>query len=283
MMYDHPGRFHLARAKRRRTAHALACFFALLSRLPGCGIGNAGEGSEKFAYDDAVAYCRGNVTRPVALNDDRNILCFDGDVVNGMDLSLVEKLKENGLFVVRSRGGIGKTAIEISNALDAKHATVIPYDYCLSACASFFFVASRTYVHAKTIVAFHFPDLTPLPDCARIEPIRGSEDKRLVAWPCPNYDNSRIQYLLEMEDRFYETRVIDRQYGSPPQSVHMRKYLRSLFEQTAKLPEALWMWNPRFYKTALKTEIAYEGYPASQDEVDALAAKFNLGRIIFDP
>jgi hypothetical protein len=63
----------------------------------------------------------------------------------------------------------------------------------------------------------------------------------------------------------------------------MRKYLRSLFEQTAKLPEVIWMWNPRFYKSALKTEISYEGYPASQDGVDALAAKFNLGRIIFDP
>jgi hypothetical protein len=263
--------------------HALACFFALLSALLNCGVGKAGDASGNSTYDDAVAYCRGNVTRPIALSDDRNILCFDGEVVIGMDLSLVEKLKENGLFVVRSRGGTGKTAIEISNALDAKHATVIPYDYCLSACATFFFMASRTYVHAKTIVAFHFPNLTPLPDCARIEPIRGSEDKRLVAWPCPNYDNSRIQYLLEMEGRFYEKRVIDRQYGSPPQSVHMRKYLRSLYEQTARLPEALWMWNPRFYQSALKTEISYEGYPASQDEVDALAAKFNLGRIIFDP
>jgi hypothetical protein len=63
----------------------------------------------------------------------------------------------------------------------------------------------------------------------------------------------------------------------------MRKYLRWLFEQTAKLPDVLWMWNPRFYKGALKADISYEGYPASQDEVDALAAKFNLGRIIFDP
>jgi hypothetical protein len=269
--------------KRWRSLRTFACLCVLLFVSLIYEIGDASATSEKFAYEDAVEYCRGDVTRPIALNDDRSTLCFDGEVVTGMDLSLVEKLKENGLFVVRSRGGMERTAIEISNALDAKHATVIPYDYCLSACATFFFVASRTHVHAKTLVAFHFPDLTPLPDCARIEAIPGSEDKRLVAWPCPNYDNSGIQDLLEMEARFYEKRVLDRQYGSPPQSVHMRKYLRWRFEQTAKLPEVLWMWNPRFYKSALKAEISYEGYPASQDEVDALAAKFNLGRIILDP
>jgi hypothetical protein len=60
-------------------------------------------------------------------------------------------------------------------------------------------------------------------------------------------------------------------------------HLRTVFEQTAKVPRGRWMWNPRFYRTAVKTEICYENYPESQSEVDELAARFRLGPFIYDP
>ncbi|WP_315739073.1 hypothetical protein [Bradyrhizobium sp. SZCCHNR1093] len=40
--------------------------------------------------------------------------------------------------------------------------------------------------------------------------------------------------------------------------------------------------NPR-YHVFFKTKIIYESYPESQDEVDALAARHRLGRVIHDP
>src|SRR4051812_47337035 len=87
---------------------------------------------------------------------------------------------------------------------------------------------------AKLLSHFTFRT-SPRPDCARIDSIPGNDDKRLVAWPCPDYDNSLIKDQLKMEYEFYARRVLDRQYGYPPQSVHMRKYLRGLYEQTARL------------------------------------------------
>jgi hypothetical protein len=69
----------------------------------------------------------------------------------------------------------------------------------------------------------------------------------------------------------------------PDDRAHIRKYLRTVFEHTGKVPRGLWMWNPRFYRTAVKTEISYENYPNSQSEVDELAARFRLGPFIYDP
>jgi hypothetical protein len=109
---------------------------------------NPGEGRAQHQpfdgqiYHLAVDYCRGTVPRPMALSSDRRILCFDGWVDDGMDLSPVRDLGEDGLFVVRSFGGHAATAIALSYLLRDRHATIVVYDYCVSACASYFFVAS---------------------------------------------------------------------------------------------------------------------------------------------
>jgi hypothetical protein len=43
------------------------------------------------------------------------------------------------------------------------------------------------------------------------------------------------------------------------------------------------MWNPRFWKNTIKTKVAYQAYPESQDEVDAMVARLHLRRVIYDP
>jgi hypothetical protein len=89
-----------------------------------------------------VTYCRGNVTRPIALGDDQKILCFDGPISPDQDLSSVNDLKTNGLFVVRSFGGDPLRAIALAGLLHDRNAIVVVYDYCFSACAQFLFIAA---------------------------------------------------------------------------------------------------------------------------------------------
>jgi len=38
--------------------------------------------AEKASYAEALAYCRGNVPRPISLRDDKRVLCFDGLIEN---------------------------------------------------------------------------------------------------------------------------------------------------------------------------------------------------------
>src|ERR1700691_5526388 len=36
--------------------------------------------AEKASYADALAYCRGDVARPMALRNDKRVLCLDGQI-----------------------------------------------------------------------------------------------------------------------------------------------------------------------------------------------------------
>jgi hypothetical protein len=111
---------------------------------------------ETAVYARAVEFCRGETTRPMALSADRKILCFDGQISRGEDMSSAERLEENGLFIVRSRGGGVAAAMTLANLLRDRRATVVVYDYCISACASYLLVASaQTYVMRDSIVAWH--------------------------------------------------------------------------------------------------------------------------------
>ena len=56
-----------------------------------------------------------------------------------------------------------------------------------------------------------------------------------------------------------------------------------MFEGTGTNPNVLWTWHPRYYAGSIKTKIVYEAYPASQDEVDAMASKLGLPRVLYDP
>jgi hypothetical protein len=216
------------------------------------------EGFDRENYYRAVEYCRREVSRPMALSSDRRILCFDGLVDSDMDVSLAKELGENGLFVVRSFGGSIISAIALSDLLRERRATVVIYDYCLSACASYFFIASiQTYVIKGSLVAWH-NGVSGLPDCASLKIPRDSGPKKLRRFPCPGIpfdDLGRHRAAISAETRFYADRTVDRLFEDPPDSFYVRKILKNMYEETGVYPDVAWTWNPRHHETTFKTKI----------------------------
>lgn len=258
----------------------------MLALVLDSGNGRAQQEFDREGYYRAVEYCRGDVSRPMALSADQKILCFDGSIVAGLNTSMVAGLGENGLFVVRSRGGDATTAIAISDLLRSRRATTVVYDYCLSACANFFFVASfQTYVLKGSLVAW-YNRRSGLPDCTVLESARDGGPKNIRRAPCddipPQYQ-AGYEEFLSAQRRFYSERAIDPEFEYPPYSIHVRKILKNLYESTGVYQDAAWTWNPRYLRKAFKTKIAYEAYPQSQEEVDGMAARVGLGKVIYDP
>jgi hypothetical protein len=277
-----------------------SCFFVLLFGSLNCESRTASAASEKFVYEDAVEYCRGNVTRPIALSDDQSILCFDGEITSDQDLSSVKNLKENGLFVVRSPGGSAVTAMDLAYLVRDRHAIVVVYDYCISACTAYLFVATdQTAVRKSSIVAWHhaYSDNDDgVPECFEMQPSHDGGPKTLQSALCPLASKElRSSYarLGELSRQFFKERSLDPDsFGTGfewPQSVHVRRALKNMLDATGGFPRAVWMWNPRFYKDLFKTKVFYEAYPESQAEVDELAARFDFRRqfgfrhVIYDP
>jgi hypothetical protein len=237
-------------------------------------------------YARAVDFCRGNVKRPMALDPDKRILCFDGEITLELDLSVAIALGPNGLFVVRSIGGIGRTAIALANMMRDRRATVVVYDLCFSACASFLLVASdEAFVMKDTLVAWHLSSWAPL--CPSLRVAKDDGPKRLEQVAC--YDTSpqdrRVHKASQYEiEDFYAPRVVDPMFEHPPESFRVRQVLKRIFEETGAYSNILWTWNPKYYASTLKTKITYEAYPGSQDELDALASKLHVStRILYDP
>ena len=283
----HTSSFSHLKQRQRIAIGRLASLSGLFLVCLNLRIGYAQEpASDKAAYARAVEYCRGSVTRPIALSDDKRTLCFDGWITPNQDISLVEGLAENGLFIVRSFGGAIATAIALANLLRDKHAVVVVYDYCNSACAGYLFIASaQTYVVRDTIVAWH-PWVSGLPDCSQMKVSDDGGPKSLEKWPCPDVpleQQAGYQQVRALHEKFYTERTVDRKFKFPPQSFHVRKVLKNMLDGTGTYPDVAWMWNPRFYKNVLKTKVSYEAYPESQDEVDEIAARFHFRRMIFDP
>jgi hypothetical protein len=237
-------------------------------------------------YARAVEFCRGIAKRPMALDPDKRILCFDGEISLELDLSVAGALEPNGLFVVRSIGGVGRPAIALANILRDRRATVVAYDLCLSACASFLLVASdEAFVMKDTLVAWHQSSWAPL--CPSLRVAKDDGPKRLEKVPC--YDTSpehRRVYKAsqyEIED-FYAPRVFDPKFEHPPESFRVRQILKRIFEENDAYPDIFWTWNPKYYASTLKAKITYEAYPGSQDELNALASKLHVSfPILYDP
>jgi hypothetical protein len=221
----------------------------------------------------------------MALDLDNRVLCFDGAISSGLNFSLAGALEANGLFVVRSFGGEALTAIALADLLRERRATVVVYDYCLSACASFLLVASDTaFVVKNTLVAWHH---TSWPLCTSLEVSKDGGPKRLEKSACSDTPAEYQHGYRESEnmiDKFYAMRAVDPLFEHPPESFTIRRILRSMFEGTGRYPSVAWTWNPRYYPTKLKTKIAYEAYPSSQAEVDAMVSKLRLRhRVLYDP
>jgi hypothetical protein len=259
-------------------ALALACWGTEISRAE---VSDA----EKAGYADAVAYCRDDVARPMALSDDKRILCYDGVIFPALDISLAKDLKDGGLFVVRSVGGAAIPSVVLANVLRDKRTTVVVYDYCLSACAAYLLVASATaFVLKDTLVAWHH-GVSPY-GCPSLVEAKDRGPKRLEELTCsdaPSEHQDTYENLKKLDDWFYAERTVDPLFEHPPESVVVRRILKSKFEGTGTYPpNLLWTWNPRYSASMIKTTIVYEAYPQSQDEVDAMAARLQV-RVIYDP
>jgi len=222
------------------------------------------------AIAEAVKYCR-HFAGLVGLNDDHTILCFDSRIIPGQESASIPNLRDGGMFVIRSSGGSVKAAIEIANVLQQKNALVVIYDYCLSACAGFIFIASaETFVTRDAIVAWHAPCSS-----ASIKEYTLAEKEKRCATIIP-------------PSEFFNRRAVDRrtsveQFVYSPQSEHTRKMVQIAYDGAEYYGDVFWMWNPRHYNSYFKAKIAYESYPASQSEVDEIAKKLRLPNIIYDP
>lgn len=257
---------------------------ALLVLFLNCEIGNSQElASDKFVYHSAVEYCRGTVPRPMALGVDQRVLCFDGWIYKEMDVSLAKDLKEYGLFVVRSLGGDVLSAIALSDLLRQKHATVVVYDHCFAACAGFFLVASiQTYVVEGSLVARHSSGLADCGDAPGTDEL-GPQNLRPL--PCPDMPEQELASYRAAriaELRFYEQRLVDRWSEPTPDSLQMRRLVRSMYDETGVYPNVAWTLHPRDLRK-FNTRIDYEAYPESQEQVDAMAAKLHIRKVIYVP
>lgn len=277
---------------------SLRAFVLSLGGLVGAlDLGRAAEvphseevGSERATYARAVEHCRGRVKRPMALDLDKRVLCFDGWVAHEQDVSIARELKENGLFVVRSYGGDVATTIALADLLRERRATVVIYDYCIFACASYLFMASnKTFVIRGAIVAWRH--LTSGPnDCPSLEEAEGGGPKRVTMRPCPHSPpayQGQYEQVRRLSNEFYSARsAAATGFEVPPQSFTVRKILKNKFEGRGVYPDVFWTWHPRYYASTIRTEVIYEAYPQSQDEVDAVVTKLGLDfkyRVLHDP
>jgi hypothetical protein len=265
---------------------SLAALFVIT--LGGCGLEISparASGLDEAARARAVEFCRGRVKRPMALDLDQRVLCFDGDILPDQDLSRAVGLRAGGLFVVRSFGGDRATAIRLAELLRKRDATVVAYDYCLSTCASFLLFASATaFVPRRTLVAWSH--LTSEHLCPSLEPAKDDGPKRLEKKLCPDAPaghQSHYQYEKELNQWFFSTRAVSPLFEHPPQSAVVRRILRNKVAERGVYPRYLfWTWNPRYYASMVTTKVVYEAYPNSQHEVDEMAARLRI-RVIYDP
>lgn len=194
-------------------------------------------------YHLAVEYCRGPLQRPIASGPDRRIVCFDGWIDDGMDLSAISDLQDNGLFVDRSFGGHGATAIALSRLLQERHATVVVYDYCLAACASFLLIASdHAYVTSNSIVAWRVLD-DRRTECISVGETNDRRGKRLRRTSCPEASSEqkgKVDTAIRLERDFYAKRTVDPNFGGPPDSTYTRRTIKNIYDQLGIYPMIAW-------------------------------------------
>jgi hypothetical protein len=99
----------------------------------------------------------------------------------------------------------------------------------------------------------------------------------------PNVDSSTRE-LIQLKKKFYKERAFS-WMEEPPESIAIRKILIRMFSKTGKIPDNVyWTWNPRYHARSIATNIVYETYPQSQEEVDAIVARIGLpNAVIYDP
>ncbi|WP_315777587.1 MULTISPECIES: hypothetical protein [unclassified Bradyrhizobium] len=245
------------------------------------------DASDRESYDRAVSYCRSIwPPRAMTLSPDKRIMCFDTTMLPEVDVSLTKALELGGLFVIRSTGGREDKALELADLIRERHATVVVYDYCFSACAEFIITApDQTYVLKDALVLWHNPQSSDPahPYCAFLKTPRGGGPRGLRRGPCREGSDT-VEYSSARQARFLWERAIDPSSVMPPDSIYVRRRVASLYAETGVDHDILWTLNPRYYPRLFKANIVFEAYPQSQEEVDAVAARLGItAKIIYDP
>jgi hypothetical protein len=242
---------------------------------------------DRESYYRAVSYCRTNSPwSPITLSPDKHIMCFDAPMTPNLDVSATKTLDLGGLFVVRSAGGREDKAIELANLIRDRHATVVVYDYCFSACAEFVMTApNQTYVLKGGLVLWHNPQSSDPnhPFCAFLSISSDGGPKKLRRGPCREGHETN-ENVSPLEAQYFRERAINPYSVMPPDSIYVRKRVTSLYRETGLDRDILWTLNPRYYPHLFKANIVFEAYPESQEEVDATAARLGFkATIIYDP
>jgi len=259
--------------------------FALLCMLIGLGgRASAVQEADFSPYARAAAYCRGDIARPIALSQDKRVLCLDGAIPSDLNVSIAADLADDGIAVVRSRGGDAERAVQLANMLRDRNAVVVVRDFCLYACASFILLASsEAYVPDDALVAWGVFRRYGNDDCIGF--IEGEDQLGpfLTSLRCSAADADERQVNRRWNE-FYRERVSATAFTDPPESRFVRRELMNLYRSTGQYPVVLWTWNPRHHATAIRTRLVYQHYPDSQEEVDAIAKRLGLTRrVIYDP
>jgi len=228
--------------------------------------------AERASYADALAYCRGDVPHPEALRADGRVLCLDGWIFLSNDILLANRLEHGGIFVVRNSGGDADGAIALASLLRIKEATVVINDYCVATCANYLFTSTaRAFVPRDALVAWTVGDRNGY--CVDFSEMSDPRAPRLVAAGCPGagaYADPRNDGPLGRSRD--GTEMIGPE--QPPESVFVRKILKRKFDETGRYPvHFFWTWNPRYYASSIRTQVIYEAYPESQEQVEAIAKK----------
>jgi hypothetical protein len=257
-------------------AFALVCWGTEISRAQV-------PDAERAAYAEALAYCRGDVPRPMALRSDNRVLCLDGQISAVSEILQASGLEQGGLFVVRSGGGDIAATISLADMLLTRQATVIVNDYCLSICANYLFIASvKTFVPKDSLVAW-INHATGPDNCLRFFETGDRSAPRLQELPCAFPLDARTVELIRLKREFYGARTFSLE--EPPEGVAVRRILKRKYDATGRYPDDVyWTWNPRYHAGTIRTNVIYEAYPKSQDEVDATLAQLGLTlSVIYDP
>jgi hypothetical protein len=228
-----------------------------------------------------VASCA-QVRDAIKLSLDNDVLCFDGGIEKNAPLGEIRKLNSGGTFVARSQGGNVVVAMLIADILLEKNATVVLHDYCMSACANAFLVATHeTRVAHGTIVAWHGGGV-PNWSCAPIADIPKQQDEAAM-----NESGEIHQLYCRQRTQlhtFYKRRGITEHFVQRPQTLNSRKMFALLLRQGYDKRRALWMWHPENFDSYFKSKISFQSFPSSQDEVDERLRQLRFPiRVVYDP
>jgi len=258
--------------------------FALLCLLIGLGDRTPAQEADYSSYARAAEYCRGDVARPIALSEDKHVLCLDGAIPQDLSVSIAADLADHGIAIVRSRGGDSERAVQLANMLRDRNAIVVVHDFCLYACASFILLASsEAYVLDGALAAWGVFRRYVDDDCMGFIDADDQAGPFLRSFRCSEaYGDERL--VDRRWNEFYRDRAFAAAFTDPPESRFVRRELMNLYRSTGQFPVVLWTWNPRYHASAITTKLVYQHYPDSQEEVDAIAKRLGLARrVIYDP